>query len=121
MIKFKHNLHQIDACQKLSQELGFSEFATVDQGRNTAPVFDKNGNLSHVLGDYNGEKNFKVLFYKKNNDDVLLEDIAKDRIPKTKIICETKKLKSKTKHKILFLCDLTRRDNKDLFFTEQNG
>jgi MoaA/NifB/PqqE/SkfB family radical SAM enzyme len=94
MIKFKHNLHQIDACQKLSQELGFDKFATIDQGRNTAPVFDKNGNLSHVLGDYNGEKNFKVLFYKKNNNDVLLEDIAKDRIPKTKIICETKKLRS---------------------------
>lgn len=94
MIKFKHNLHQVDACRKISQELGFSEFATVDQGRNTAPVFDKNGNLSHVLGDYNGEKNFEVLFYKKNNDDVLPEDIEKDRIPKSKIICETKKLKS---------------------------
>lgn len=94
MIKFKHNLHQIDACRKLSQELGFSEFVTVDQGRNTAPVFDKNGNLSHVLGDYNSETSFEVLFYKKNNDDVLLEDIAKDRIPKAKIICETKKLRS---------------------------
>jgi MoaA/NifB/PqqE/SkfB family radical SAM enzyme len=94
MIKFKHNMHQIDACRKLSQELGFSQFTTVDQGRNTAPVFDKNGNLSHVLGDYNSETSFEVLFYKKNNDDVLLEDIEKDRIPKAKIICETKKLRS---------------------------
>jgi MoaA/NifB/PqqE/SkfB family radical SAM enzyme len=94
MIKFKHNLHQIDVCRKLSQELGFSEFTAVDLGRNTAPVFDKNGNLSHVLGDYNSETSFEVLFYKKNNDDVLLEDIEKDRIPKAKIICETKKLRS---------------------------
>lgn len=94
MIRFKHNLHQIDACKKLSQELGFSKFVTVDHGRNTAPVFDKNGNLSHVLGDYNAETSFEVLFYKKNNDDVLLEDIEKDKNPKSKIICETKKLKS---------------------------
>ena len=94
MIKFKHNLHQINDCRELSKELGFSWFELIDQGRNSAPVFDKSGNLSHILGDYTGETEFKILFYKKKNDEVLLEDIEIDRIPKTNIDCETKKLKS---------------------------
>ena len=94
MIKFKHNQHQITECRQLSQELGFNEFQLVDDGRNTAPVFDRHGTLTHVLGDYQGETEFKVLFYKKRNDDVLIEDISQGKLPKTSISCETKKLKS---------------------------
>lgn len=94
MIRFKHNLHQIDACQDLSKNLGFQRFELVDHGRDTAPVFDRHGNLSHVLGDYRGETDFKVLFHGKRNDKILLEDILPGRTPKTKISCETKILKS---------------------------
>lgn len=94
MIRFKHNEHQIERCRSLSEELKFDRFELVDDGRNTAPVFDRYGNLTHVLGDYTGEKEFKVLFYKKINDDVLLEDIISDRTPKSVISCKTKKLKS---------------------------
>jgi MoaA/NifB/PqqE/SkfB family radical SAM enzyme len=94
MIKFKHNLHQINDCRELSKELGFSRFELIDQGRNSAPVFDKNGKLTHILGDYTGETEFKILFYKKKNDEVLLEDVETRRIPKLNITCETKKLKS---------------------------
>jgi sulfatase maturation enzyme AslB (radical SAM superfamily) len=94
MIRFQHNRHQIKACRKLSVEMGFKSFNLVSDGRDTAPVFEKHGNLSHVLGDYQGEREFKVLFHKKQNDDVLLEDILVDRVPKKKIRCETQRLGS---------------------------
>jgi MoaA/NifB/PqqE/SkfB family radical SAM enzyme len=54
MIKFDHNLHQIESCQKLSKELGFAEFLLVDEGRSDGPVFDRNGNLSHIIGKWDG-------------------------------------------------------------------
>jgi len=54
MIKFKHNEHQIDDCKSLSEKLGFNSFVLVDEGRNTGPVFDRKGNLSHIIGDYQG-------------------------------------------------------------------
>jgi len=94
MIPFKHNRHQIDACRALSMEMGFDEFDLIDHGRDTAPVFDRQGNLSHILGDYQGETDFKILFYKKTHDTVLLEDITIDRKCKSKITCETQQLKS---------------------------
>lgn len=94
MIKFKHNLHQIDQAKSMSQELGFSEFSLIDEGRNTAPVFDRNGNLAHVIGDYRGETDFKKLIFKKKNDSILLEDIVSDRKVKNRIGCEVKRLKS---------------------------
>jgi MoaA/NifB/PqqE/SkfB family radical SAM enzyme len=94
MICFDHNKHQIDACKAMSQDLGFRQFCLVDDGRDTAPVFDRHGRLRHVLGDYQGETKFKVLFHKKKTDQVLLEDIVTDRVIKSKITCETKKLKS---------------------------
>lgn len=49
MIKFKHNLHQIDAAEKLSQDLGFKKFELVDDGRNTGPVYNSAGELVHVM------------------------------------------------------------------------
>lgn len=94
MIKFNHNLHQIEQCQQLSQDLGFVNFELVDAGRDTAPVFDQHGKLTHVLGNYTGETEFKVLFHKKITDEILLEDITTTRQPKKHIACETKLLKS---------------------------
>jgi len=94
MIPFKHNLHQVDACREMSRSMGFKNFHLVDHGRNTAPVFDRHGNLTHVLGDFQGEREFKVLFHHKQTDDVLLQDIIVDRVPKKKIQCETQKLGS---------------------------
>lgn len=94
MIRFKHNQHQIDSARSLSEKLGFKSFSLIESQRDTAPVFDRRGNLSHVLGDYSGETDFAVLFHKKKNDDVLLEDILPGRIPSKTINCETKRLKS---------------------------
>jgi MoaA/NifB/PqqE/SkfB family radical SAM enzyme len=93
-IKFKHNLHQVDACRKLSVELGFADFELVDDGRNTAPVFNRAGELTHVLGDYTGEREFEILFHKKKTDLILLEDIVADRTPKRQIQCRAQQSKS---------------------------
>ena len=94
MIKFKHNEHQIDSCRRLSEKLGFANFELIHSSRNSSPVFDKKGNLVHSMGDYQGETNFSILFYKKQNDEVLLEDIIANRTPKKNIDCETNRLKS---------------------------
>jgi len=94
MILFDYNKHQISAAEKMSQEMGFSEFKLIKGGRDTAPVFDRNGTLTHVLGDYRGEKSFEILFYKKKHDEVLIEDIIHGRQSKKTIDCETKRLKS---------------------------
>jgi MoaA/NifB/PqqE/SkfB family radical SAM enzyme len=94
MIRFKHNQHQISDCKKLSTNLGFERFELIDSGRDSAPVFDQHGRLRHVMGDYDGETQFEILFYKKKNDTVLLEDITTDRAPKKSVQCETKRLGS---------------------------
>lgn len=94
MIRFKHNQHQIDQCRELSEKLGFQEFCLIDSVRDSAPVFDNKGNLSHIIGDYQGETDFQILFYKKQHDDVLLEDIVPGKKPCQNLDCETKRLKS---------------------------
>ena len=63
-IPFAHNEHQIDQARELSKQLGFREFHVVDAGRNTGPVFTRDGNYSHSLGNYTGSKNFRELFDK---------------------------------------------------------
>ncbi len=94
MIVFKHNLHQVEECKRVSEAMGFSKFITVDDGRHTAPVFDQHGNLTHVLGDYQGQREFKILFHSKQTDEVLLEDVIGDRVPKSRVNCEAKNLGS---------------------------
>lgn len=93
MIKFDHNIHQITQCMTLSKELGFKNFTLVDQGRDTAPVFNKNGQLTHILGNYTGEREFPVLFHSKTTDEILLEDITSSRVI-SPIACEVKKSRS---------------------------
>lgn len=95
MIKFKHNIHQIDQCRQMSIDLGFADFFLIDGQRDQAPVFDKQGNLTHVLGDYQGETEFKVLMHKKLSDEVIASDIKDVNESMNKSIrCETKEKRS---------------------------
>lgn len=94
MISFDHNQHQIEQCRAMSQELGFAKFDLIQSERTVAPVFDKHGQLTHTIGDYQDEQSFEVLFYKKQNDQVLLEDILPGRTPKTQLSCDTINRKS---------------------------
>lgn len=93
MIKFDHNRHQIDQCRVLAKELGFKNFTLADQGRDTAPVFNKNGQLTHILGNYTGEREFPVLFHSKTTDEILLKDITSSRVI-LPIECAVKKSRS---------------------------
>jgi MoaA/NifB/PqqE/SkfB family radical SAM enzyme len=91
LIKFKHNEHQIEECRRLSKQMGFIEFKLIDGdgGRDTAPVFDKDKNLTHVLGNYTGETDFDKLFASKTQDEVLLEDVIPGKVPSESLTCET--------------------------------
>lgn len=90
-VKFDHNVHQLDACRQMSKDLGFNGFRPVDHGRNIGPVFDRHGNHTHDIGKYSGTTEFKVLFHKKQTDQVLLEDITDMRVEKEVITCSAVK------------------------------
>ena len=61
MVKFQHNQHQIDECRALAAELGFTEFDVVDQGRNSGPVFTREGEYLHTIGTTELPLNFVTL------------------------------------------------------------
>jgi len=50
-IPFKHNVHQCSDAERLSKQLGFSDFILYDQGRNQGPVYTHDGQFSHWLGN----------------------------------------------------------------------
>ena len=75
MIRFKHNQHQISAAESLSKELGFSKFELVDHGRNSGPVFDRDGKLERVLGDFSGSTDLSHYTDIIQHGDMLIEDI----------------------------------------------
>lgn len=93
-IIFEHNKHQIDECKQLSKQMGFIDFCPLDDERNTGPVFDKNGNLSHVLGNYTGETDFQILFNSKLKDEILLEDITENKNVCSSVDCAAIKNRS---------------------------
>lgn len=52
MLVFEHNLHQVDECRRLSQELKFKDFFSKNTSRfkeGYHPVLNKDGTTSHVL------------------------------------------------------------------------
>lgn len=91
LVPFKHNQHQLKDCEELAYRLGFKYFMINDESRNSGPVYDKQGNLVHVMGEYNGVVEFKRNFESKQKDLILVEDVIKDRIPKKQITCQAKR------------------------------
>jgi MoaA/NifB/PqqE/SkfB family radical SAM enzyme len=49
-IPFDHNWHQKESCRQLAQELGFSEFEIIYDGRDSTPVYTRTGEFSHSIG-----------------------------------------------------------------------
>jgi MoaA/NifB/PqqE/SkfB family radical SAM enzyme len=86
MIKFDHNKHQIEQCEKLSKDFEFQNFILVDHGRNVGPVFDSTGTLEYVLGNYQGETDLSKIMDTILNGDILIEDIW-DK-PKKHVSCK---------------------------------
>jgi MoaA/NifB/PqqE/SkfB family radical SAM enzyme len=92
MIEFDHNQHQWDQARALASTMGFQEFRLVNHGRDQAPVYNTQGQLTHVIGRPK-TTDFKVLFDSRKTDEVLLEDIVPGREPKP-IGCQVQKNKS---------------------------
>lgn len=60
-IKFDHNQHQIETARDMAMELGFQSFVVEDHGRNLGPVFDRDGNYTHSIGDWKDTRDFEKL------------------------------------------------------------
>lgn len=50
MIKFEHNSDQISTARQLSKDMGFAAFLLVDDGRDSGPVYNNNGELEFIIG-----------------------------------------------------------------------
>jgi len=88
-IQFDHNSHQINACKQMSKDLGFVKFKVINGNRTNAPVFNKNGSLSHVIGNYNESTDLDQLLESKTQDQILLEDIIDQKTESNSLSCET--------------------------------
>lgn len=92
MIKFDHNAHQIDDCRNMSMELNFKKFEIVDHGRNTGPVFNRDGTLSHIMGEWYGDTVIENIIADKSNQNK--EFHIKPHVIGTTHSCITKNQKS---------------------------
>jgi len=72
MIRFRHNEHQIDECRQMAADLGFYRFDLTDHGRDWGPAFDRQGNMTHILGivdERNGPRRIDQIIQWKDNTD----------------------------------------------------
>lgn len=51
-VPFDHNRHQEDSCRALAKQLKFAAFENIYDGRDTGPVFDRDGEFSHYIGPH---------------------------------------------------------------------
>jgi len=49
-VPFEHNQHQQHACKQLAQDLGFVEFENIYDGRESTPVYTRDGEFSYQIG-----------------------------------------------------------------------
>lgn len=92
MIKFDHNLHQIEQARAMAAELGFMRFDLADHGRASGAAFDRTGNLTHTIGDgpHHNTPESMIQWYKKPIE----EDYMLNLPEKNSIDCYSKKEKS---------------------------
>lgn len=88
MIQFDHNKHQIIAAESLSKSLGFANFELVDHGRNSGPVFNNDGKLERVIGNFSGSIELSHYVDIIENGGMFIEDIYDQ--PKKNVKCIAK-------------------------------
>ena len=49
-VPFEHNSHQEVECRRLANELGFVGFENIYDGRDSSPVFNRQGDYTHQIG-----------------------------------------------------------------------
>lgn len=49
-VPFDHNRHQEQECRQLARQLGFAGFENIYDGRDSGPVFTRDGEFSHHIG-----------------------------------------------------------------------
>ena len=84
MLIFEHNEHQIDACKKLSQEMGFKDFQTKHTTR-----FENN--KFHVLNEQG--KTINILYPTEKSKSMIEKAKEYINVPKSNIVCKAKKYK----------------------------
>ena len=96
MIHFDHNRHQVDACRKMSRELGFAEFFLRPNVRGHAAVFNADGSYSHSI---NGAPDREITApeYRQKKEYILLQRMAKKQEPhfhqKMTVSCQAQRKK----------------------------
>ena len=88
MILFDHNKHQVETAKERSVIYGFNHFQLEDHGRNNGPVFDRKGNLVHIMGNWNGYSNIENIIHFQNDSNKTYT--YPDYDPKRKLSCFTK-------------------------------
>lgn len=92
MIKFDHNIHQINQCRELAESLGFTQFNVVDHGRSNSKVYSKKGEYLYSFGttELREQSITDIIYWTSINSKN--KEHYKDIIKPT-ITCDTKKEK----------------------------
>lgn len=69
MTRFDHNAHQIAEAKELAKRLGFVYHNLLDHGRSNSPVFNKQKQLTHVIGKV-PHTDFQVLWDERFKSDI---------------------------------------------------
>lgn len=87
---FSHNKHQIDQCEQLAHQHGFKFITRPSYGSNM-PTYDKQGNLLHVVDNFNNEDHTNTLENFKYNvkNNIPVRDAELYVKPRDKIVCDT--------------------------------
>ena len=92
MIKFEHNAHQIDECKQIAKDLGFIQFDLTDHSRSNGAVFDRNKNLTHIIGSGPHYSTVEQVIQWYNKD--IANDYMLNKPPMEEVTCYTKEHQS---------------------------
>lgn len=94
MTALDHNADERTTAKMISEQMGFVRYILRDYGRNNGPVFSRNGEFTHYIGEQRElryyAKNQIIEFNKKNIENMHYRDVT----PSTKFNCEVTQMNS---------------------------